>query len=182
MPGCQPCSASEDRTLHTDSAGICSRHMRSDLTLRASRPRGSNIDGEGSALAPNECCGLSQTVRRRAPDFTYRNSTRKTRRPGPCLATLRRSTSPTNPERRASSGLTSVSCISSNEVTTIRPGGMEYVPPTLTRGDCHSRTLQVISPFRTRSRNALANCTKNRVSATSQETRSSQPRPPSDSS
>jgi hypothetical protein len=43
------------------------------------------------------------------PGFSYRNSTKKTRRPGPCLAILRSSTSPVKPERRASAGVTSAS-------------------------------------------------------------------------
>lgn len=40
----------------------------------------------------------------------------------------------------------------------ICPGGREYRPPTRTCGRCQSRTLQVISPLRIRSRKLLTNC------------------------
>ena len=110
---------------------------------------------------PSACCGscATQGDRRCArAGGRYRNSTTKTRRPAPCFAILRRSTTPEKPERRASSGVMSESATSRSFVTSISPGGSAYRPPTRTWGRCHSRTEQVISPLRTRSRNGFMNC------------------------
>lgn len=77
--------------------------------------------------------------------------------PLPCLATFRRSSTPRNPDSRASAGVMSGNPIGSIESTSISPSSMRYRRPALTRGLIQMRTELVISPRRTPSRSRLAN-------------------------
>jgi hypothetical protein len=63
---------------------------------------------------------------------------------------------PRKPDSRASSGVISGSPIGLIDSTSISPSSMGYRLPTVTWGRIHIRTLQVISPRRTPSRNRLA--------------------------
>jgi len=59
------------------------------------------------------------------------------------------------PDSRANCGVISGKPSGSIESTSISPSSMRYRPPTLTWGRFQMRTLQVISPRRTRSRRRL---------------------------
>jgi hypothetical protein len=61
------------------------------------------------------------------------------------------------PDSRASSGVISGKPMFSMESISISPSSIRYREPTLMWGQVQIRTLQVISPLRTRSRRRLVN-------------------------
>jgi hypothetical protein len=77
-----------------------------------------------------------------------------------CFATFNKSSTPKNPDSRASSCVISGNPILSIESTSIAPSPIVYRFPTVTRGPNQNRTLHLISPLFTPSRSLFVNVTR----------------------